>query len=101
MSDELDTSRRNFLKASAGVVAAGAIPTTASAQGIGTELNRLQGSRRILLKGGVVLTMDRQLGDFATAARLLDFSFPADYTPAATLIRQLTLEQNSTLREVT
>jgi cytosine/adenosine deaminase-related metal-dependent hydrolase len=72
MSHEHDTSRRNFLKASAGVVAAGAIPATASAQGIGTELNRLQGSRRILLKGGVVLTMDRQLGDFAKADVLIE-----------------------------
>ena len=72
MSQEHDTSRRNFLKASAGVVAAGAIPATASAQGIGTELNRLQGSRRILLKGGVVLTMDRQLGDFAKADVLIE-----------------------------
>ena len=72
MSQEHDTSRRNFLKASAGVVAAGAIRATASAQGIGTELNRLQGSRRILLKGGVVLTMDRQLGDFAKADVLIE-----------------------------
>jgi 5-methylthioadenosine/S-adenosylhomocysteine deaminase len=72
MNHEQDTSRRNFLKASAGVVAAGAIPATASAQGIGTELNRLQGSRRILLKGGVVLTMDRQLGDFAKADVLIE-----------------------------
>jgi 5-methylthioadenosine/S-adenosylhomocysteine deaminase len=72
MSRKHDTSRRNFLKASAGVVAAGAIPTTASAQGVGTELNRLQGSRRILLKGGVVLTMDRQLGDFAKADVLIE-----------------------------
>src|SRR6478672_11567514 len=72
MSHEHDTSRRNFLKASAGVVAAGAIPATASAQGIETELNRLQGSRRILLKGGVVLTMDRQLGDFAKADVLIE-----------------------------
>jgi len=73
MSHEHDTSRRDFLKASAGVVAAGAIPATASAQGIGTELNRLQGSRRILLKGGVVLTMDRQLGDFAKADVLIEY----------------------------
>jgi 5-methylthioadenosine/S-adenosylhomocysteine deaminase len=72
MSHEHDTSRRNFLKASAGVVAAGAIPATTSAQGIGTELNRLQGSRRMLLKGGVVLTMDRQLGDFAKADVLIE-----------------------------
>ena len=72
MSHEHDTSRRNFLKASAGVVAAGAVPAPASAQGIGTELNRLQGSRRILLKGGVVLTMDRQLGDFAKADVLIE-----------------------------
>jgi 5-methylthioadenosine/S-adenosylhomocysteine deaminase len=72
MSQEHNTSRRKFLKAGAGVVAAGAIPATASAQGIGTELNRLQGSRRILLKGGLVLTMDRQLGDFADADVLIE-----------------------------
>jgi 5-methylthioadenosine/S-adenosylhomocysteine deaminase len=72
MSQEHNTSRRKFLKAGAGVVAAGAIPAAASAQGIGTELNRLQGSRRILLKGGLVLTMDRQLGDFADADVLIE-----------------------------
>ena len=72
MSHEHDTSRRSFLKVSAGVVAAGATPSTASAQDTGTELNRLQGSRRILLKGGVVLTMDRQLGDFAKADVLIE-----------------------------
>ena len=72
MSHEHDTSRRSFLKVSAGFVAAGATPSTASAQDTGTELNRLQGSRRILLKGGVVLTMDRQLGDFAKADVLIE-----------------------------
>jgi 5-methylthioadenosine/S-adenosylhomocysteine deaminase len=72
MSQEHNTSRRKFLKASAGVVATGAIPAAASAQDVGTELNRLQGSRRILLKGGLVLTMDRQLGDFADADVLIE-----------------------------
>jgi len=35
-------------------------------------LARLQGERRILLKGGVVLTLDRQVGDFARADVLIE-----------------------------
>jgi cytosine/adenosine deaminase-related metal-dependent hydrolase len=44
---------------------AGAIQTDA-------ELARLQGRQRILLKGGVVLTLDRQVGDFAQADVLIE-----------------------------
>jgi 5-methylthioadenosine/S-adenosylhomocysteine deaminase len=47
------------------------------AQGAGAtqpdaELARLRGQRRILLKGGVVLTLDRQVGDFAQADVLIE-----------------------------
>ena len=70
------TSRRGFLKASAVVAsaaAAQALPSNAMAQGTGAtnpdELARLQGQRRILLRGGIVLTLDRQVGDFAQGRR--------------------------------
>jgi 5-methylthioadenosine/S-adenosylhomocysteine deaminase len=72
------TSRRQFLQSSAGVLAAAAAvpPGTALAQGAGAaadaELARLQGARRILLKGGVVLSLDRQVGDFARADLLIE-----------------------------
>ena len=72
------TSRRRFLASSAGLVAGGAaaqmLPASAHAQGAGVdaELSRLQGARRILIKGAVVLTLDRQLGDFAQADVLIE-----------------------------
>jgi 5-methylthioadenosine/S-adenosylhomocysteine deaminase len=72
------TSRRQFLQSGTGVLAAGAavMPGTALAQGADTaadaELARLQGARRILLKGGVVLSLDRQVGDFARADVLIE-----------------------------
>src|SRR3979411_819862 len=73
-----EPSRRRFLQSGAGVLAAGAavLPGTALAQGAGAaadaELGRLQGARRILLKGGVVLSLDRQVGDFARADVLIE-----------------------------
>src|SRR5580704_5514924 len=72
------TSRRKFLQTGAGVVAAGAaaLPGAALAQGAtapaNAELSRLQGARRILLKGGLVLSVDRQVGDFARADVLIE-----------------------------
>jgi 5-methylthioadenosine/S-adenosylhomocysteine deaminase len=74
------SSRRSFLRSSVGFVAGGAAAQMlpdARAQGVrseqpGTELARLQGERRILLKGGVVLTLDRQVGDFARADVLIE-----------------------------
>ena len=74
-----EASRRQFLKSGAGLAAAGAaaqiLPGSARAQDAGpadAELARLQGRRRILLKGGIVLTMDRQVGDFAQADVLIE-----------------------------
>src|SRR5256885_13292768 len=72
----LSASRRKFLKSSAGIVAGAAaaplLHASVQAQDAGAELARLQGQRRILLKGGVVLTLDRQVGDFAQADVLIE-----------------------------
>ena len=70
-------SRRTFLKSGAGFVAGGlatqAPPDSALAQDApDAELSRLQGQRRILIKGAVVLTQDRQVGDFARADILIE-----------------------------
>jgi 5-methylthioadenosine/S-adenosylhomocysteine deaminase len=74
-----EPSRRVFLQSGAGVLAAGAavVPGTVLAQGAGAaasdaELTRLQGARRIVIKGGVVLSLDRQVGDFAQADVLIE-----------------------------
>src|SRR5262245_44591434 len=68
-------SRRHFLQASAGLAALGAslpaFSSAAQAQG-DAELTRLLAARRILLKGGVVLSLDRQIGDFAQADVLIE-----------------------------
>ena len=70
-------SRRAFLQAGAGIMAAGtaALPGAAHAQAAGpadAELARLRAANRILLKGGVVLTVDRRIGDFARADVLIE-----------------------------
>ncbi len=68
-------SRREFLQASAGIATLGAslpaFSTAARAQG-DAELTRLLAQRRILIKGGVVLSLDRQVGDFAQADVLIE-----------------------------
>jgi 5-methylthioadenosine/S-adenosylhomocysteine deaminase len=75
------TTRREFLTAGAGLVAGGAatqlLPARALAQEPGAtsadgDIRGLQGQRRILLKGGVVLTLDRQIGDFPQADVLIE-----------------------------
>jgi cytosine/adenosine deaminase-related metal-dependent hydrolase len=77
------STRRRFLRSSlgalAGTAAAQVVPaastTAAFAQGAGAadaELARVLGQRRILIKGGVVLTLDRQVGDFAQADVLIE-----------------------------
>ena len=70
-------SRRDLFRSGAGLVAGGVaaqmLAGPALAQGAADgELARLQGARRILLKGGVVLTLDRQVGDFARADVLIE-----------------------------
>jgi 5-methylthioadenosine/S-adenosylhomocysteine deaminase len=68
-------SRRHFLQASAGLAALGAsLPAfsgAAQAQG-DAELTRLLAARRVLVKGGIVLSLDRAVGDFAQADVLIE-----------------------------
>jgi 5-methylthioadenosine/S-adenosylhomocysteine deaminase len=70
------SSRRDFLQAGAGLIGAAAAATMVSAgaqaQGGDAELVRVLGERRILVKGGVVLSLDRQVGDFAQADVLVE-----------------------------
>src|SRR5215813_7523160 len=68
-------SRRHFLQASAGLATLGAslpaFSSAARAQG-DAELTRLLAARRVLLKGGIVLSLDRAVGDFAQADVLIE-----------------------------
>jgi cytosine/adenosine deaminase-related metal-dependent hydrolase len=73
-----DVSRRAFLTSGAALAAGGGLaqmlPSPALAQPAGTdpELARVQGQRRVLLKGGVVLTLDPRVGDFPQADVLIE-----------------------------
>src|SRR5258708_2480490 len=70
------SSRRDFLRVGAGLVGAAAtapmFSASAQAQGGDAELARVLGERRILIKGGVVLSLDREVGDFAQADVLIE-----------------------------
>jgi len=73
------SSRREFLKSSAGLAAVGGatmLPSGAQAQAgdpnANAELRDIQGRPRILLKGGIVLTLDRGMGDFAQGDVLIE-----------------------------
>jgi 5-methylthioadenosine/S-adenosylhomocysteine deaminase len=69
------SSRRDFLTGAGVIGAAAALSGAARGQGTApadAELTRLQASRRILLKGAVVLSLDRQVGDFARADVLIE-----------------------------
>jgi 5-methylthioadenosine/S-adenosylhomocysteine deaminase len=72
-------SRRRVLRSGGAIAAFGlaaqAAPDAAMGQNAGApdaELAHLQAQRRILIKGGLVLTMDRQIGDFAQADILIE-----------------------------
>src|SRR5262245_48796100 len=66
-------SRRRVLKAGAALIAVASArqPRSASAQ-TDADLARLQSARRILFKRGIVLTLDRQVGDFSQADVLIE-----------------------------
>src|SRR5205085_2188993 len=74
------TSRRGFLTSSAVLAGVGAapslLPRSSFAQGAGPDdaaLSALQqGPGRILLRGGIVLTLDPRIGDFAQADVLIE-----------------------------
>jgi 5-methylthioadenosine/S-adenosylhomocysteine deaminase len=83
-STEVAASRRAFLKTGVALAAGAAWPAAASAQsgqGADPELSRLQSQRRILLKGGVVLSMDPQIGHFANADVLIEDGKIRDVRP--------------------
>ncbi len=69
-------SRRDFLRVGASLAAGAAVapvlPGAAQAQGADADLARIEGARRILIKGGVVLTLDRAIGDFPQADVLIE-----------------------------
>jgi 5-methylthioadenosine/S-adenosylhomocysteine deaminase len=69
-------SRRGFLKGAAvgsAVATAGLLPQVASAQNADAgTIQRLQRARRILLKGGIVLSGDAGVGDFEKADVLIE-----------------------------
>jgi 5-methylthioadenosine/S-adenosylhomocysteine deaminase len=73
-AESQDKTRRGFLKrsvaggATAGASTAGLLPQIADAQARGdATLDRLQKARKILLKGGIVMSLDPAVGDFAKA----------------------------------
>jgi len=70
-------TRRDLLQDLRGALALGAgaglFSSEAAAQGAGNpELRRLEGARRIVLRGGVVLTLDPKIGDFVRADVLIE-----------------------------
>ena len=70
-------SRRDLIAAGAGLLGGTAIaqvmPSAARAQGAAdAELTRLQKARRIVLKGGIVLSLDPKVGDFANGDVLIE-----------------------------
>ena len=95
---ESGTSRRAFLQASAGLMAGGAalqaLPGRALAQDAGAadaELRRLQGARRLLLKGGVVLSLDPAVGDFAQADVLIEDGLIREVRPNVAVADDVTV----------
>jgi 5-methylthioadenosine/S-adenosylhomocysteine deaminase len=70
-------SRRALLRSGAGLlagsIAAQTLSNAAGAQDAGdAALARLQGARRVLIKGAVLLTLDAQVGDFAKGDLLIE-----------------------------
>jgi 5-methylthioadenosine/S-adenosylhomocysteine deaminase len=73
------TSRRTFITAGTslvgGIAAGDLLPGAARGQDLATgdsDLVRVQGQQRVLLRNGIVLSMDRQVGDFAQADVLIE-----------------------------
>ena len=89
------TSRRAFLRSSAQLALAGGLAAqaplaSARAQGAGSAddaalLRRLQSSRRVLLRGGIVMSLDRRVGDFAQADVLVEDGRIREIRPGITV----------------
>src|SRR5262245_11606053 len=82
---KIKTSRRRALQAAGALIAGAAAsqPLTAQAQ-TEPDLARLQGARRILIRGGIVLTLDRQVGDFTQADVLIEDGKIREVRPSIT-----------------
>jgi 5-methylthioadenosine/S-adenosylhomocysteine deaminase len=79
VSDQAGLSRRHFLQATAAGLAAGTVTGSGLAgSALAEDFDRGQGppprGRRVLIKGGVVLSMDPRIGDFEQADVLIDGS---------------------------
>jgi cytosine/adenosine deaminase-related metal-dependent hydrolase len=64
--------RRDFLKTGAAGIAAAMMSPDSLASAAQSGTPRTGGSNRVLLKGGIVLTLDRALGDFESADVLIE-----------------------------
>jgi cytosine/adenosine deaminase-related metal-dependent hydrolase len=77
MAEQPATSRRAVIAAGTGLLAGAAVsqamPRAALAQGaVDSELAGLSKARRIVLKGGIVLSLDPKVGDFAPGDVLIE-----------------------------
>ena len=78
--DSMRPSRRRIVQVAAAALASRTTAILSSAPAVAqsadgnadAELSRLQSARRILLKGGIVLSVDRRVGDFAAADILIE-----------------------------
>ncbi|HKC56706.1 MAG TPA: twin-arginine translocation signal domain-containing protein, partial [Vicinamibacterales bacterium] len=76
-------TRRDFIKAGAAGIAAATIPAVGCGTPAGTtnEAPAPGAGRRILLRGGVVLSLDPRVGDFEKADVLIDGKKIAEIAP--------------------
>jgi 5-methylthioadenosine/S-adenosylhomocysteine deaminase len=77
-AEATDPSRRTFLQASAGLALGASVSSAAAGRAFAqpartsSGLDRIASSARILIRGAVVITMDRTIGDFANADVLIE-----------------------------
>src|SRR5262249_52945058 len=78
MSNQIPSGRRRFLRSSAAGLVTGAIAITRPLPGIplvqrdAVPGRSARNGRRLLFKGGIVLSMDRNIGDFEKADVLIE-----------------------------
>jgi cytosine/adenosine deaminase-related metal-dependent hydrolase len=96
-------SRRGFLTAAAaGLAGISAAPSQLAGLRSATaadtqDLVGLDGKRRVLLKGGVVLSLDTRVGDFAKADVLIDGKLIAEIAPSISAPDALVVDCSGTI----